>query len=60
MNVLIYLHNQQAPIKANIPDFDASDFASKLNGNMLFINLGGNVISRNLIQMITPDNKVTE
>lgn len=56
MKVLIYLHNQQTPIKADIPGFDASGFATQLNGNLLFINLGGNVISRNLIQMITPDN----
>lgn len=60
MNVLIYLHNQQAPIKATIDGFDATEFAKQLNGNLLFINIGGNVISRNLIQMITPDNEVTE
>lgn len=54
MEVLIYLHNQQEPIEANIPGFDASEFAAKLNSTTLFINLGGNVISRNLIQMITP------
>lgn len=54
MNVLIFLHNQQNPIEANIPNFDAAEFATQLNGPTLFINLGGNVVSRNLIQMITP------
>lgn len=54
MKVLIYLSNQQQPIEADIPNFDAADFAAKLNGNVMFINLGGNVINRNLIQMITP------
>lgn len=54
MNVLIFLHNQQNPIEVHIENFDASEFTTQLNGNMLFINLGGNVISRNLIQMITP------
>lgn len=60
MKVLIYLHGQQDPFEAEIPGFDANEFTSQLNGNMLFINLGGNVISRNLIQMITPDNTVAE
>lgn len=54
MKVLIFLHNQQNPIEAYIDGFEAGDFAARLNGNTLFINLGGNVISRNLIQMITP------
>lgn len=54
MKVLIFLHNQQSPIEAHIEGFDASEFAAKLNSNTLFINLGGNVVSRNLIQMITP------
>lgn len=58
MNVLIYLANQQQPIAATIPDFEAANFASQLNGNVMFINLGGNVINRNLIQMIVPDNTV--
>lgn len=56
MNVLIYLSNQQQPIKANIPSFDSKIFASQLNGSVMFIDLGGNVINRNLIQMITPDD----
>lgn len=54
MNVLIYLSNQQQPIEANIPNFNAADFAQQLNGNIMFINLGGNVINRNLIQMVVP------
>lgn len=55
MKVLIRLatHNQE-PIEADIPNFDAGEFAAQLNGNVMFINLGGNVINRNLIQMITP------
>lgn len=60
MNVLIYLSNQQQPIPANIPNFEAAAFASQLNGNVMFINLGGNVINRNLIQMIVPENEVVE
>lgn len=60
MKVSIYLANQQQPIEAEIPNFDAATFATQLNGNVMFINLGGNVINRNLIQMITPDNEVTE
>lgn len=54
MNVLIYTHIQQEPFNVEIPNFDAGEFATQLNSNVLFINLGGNVISRNLIQMITP------
>lgn len=56
MDVLIYLANQQEkPIEATIENFNASEFASQLNGNVMFINLGGNVINRNLIQMIVPN-----
>lgn len=55
MKVLIYLANQQQPISATIPEFDAAAFATSLNGNVMFINLGGNVINRNLIQMIVPE-----
>lgn len=55
MKVLIHLANpNQKPIEAEIPNFDAAEFAAQLNGNVMFINLGGNVINRNLIQMITP------
>ncbi|MEK5081139.1 hypothetical protein MKX73_19630 [Solibacillus sp. FSL W7-1436] len=60
MKVLIRLATQnQEPIEADIPNFDAADFAAKLNGNVMFINLGGNVINRNLIQMITPVDETT-
>lgn len=54
MDVLIYLANTKEPIAANVPDFDASTFAQQLNGNVMFISLGGNVINRNLIQMVVP------
>ncbi len=54
MKVLIFLHNQQQPIDAEIENFDASEYTKNLNGSMLFVNLGGNIVSRNLIQMITP------
>lgn len=54
MKVLIYLSNQQQPIEAEIPNFNPAEFAQQLNGNIIFINLGGNVINRNLIQMVVP------
>lgn len=54
MDVLIYISTLQEPIKANIPDFSAKDFSKDLNGPVMFISLGGNVINRNLIQMIIP------
>lgn len=60
MKVLIHLANQQQAIEAEIENFDAGAFATQLNGNVMFINLGGNVINRNLIQMITPVNEVEE
>lgn len=54
MDVLIYLHNVEQPIQATIPNFDANEFANQLNQNLLFVSIGGNVLSRNLIKMITP------
>lgn len=60
MNVLITLANQKEPIKATIPNFEAGEFTSMLNDHIVFINLGGNVINRNLIQMIVPDQEETQ
>lgn len=54
MDVLIYLANNKEPIPANVSNFDANEFAKQLNGNVMFISLGGNVINRNLIQMVVP------
>lgn len=60
MKVLIYLQtNPQQPIEANIPNYNATEFTSLLNGNLLFIELGGNIISRNMIMMITPETSPT-
>ena len=52
--VNIHLAISREPIQADIPNFDSKEFATALNAQTVFLELGGNVINRNLIQMITP------
>lgn len=55
MHVLIHLHNNPEPIQAFIEGYKAKDFTDQLNKTLLFVDLGDYIISRNMIQMISPD-----
>lgn len=52
--VKIQLSIARDPIEVEMPNYDSKQFTNALNGQVMFIEIGGNVINRNLIQAVTP------